>query len=91
MSLVSIDDQRVSEPGASEQPATPTDPAKQSVEELFEQPFEPQWMRDRRLAEAEAFEEGVTLGVRKAWDRAAAMSRARIAAKFPGKKRVDQG
>lgn len=74
----------------AEQPATPTDPAKQSVEELFEQPFEPQWMRDRRLAEAEALEHGVTIGVRKAWDRAAAMSRQRINDKFPSKKRVQQ-
>lgn len=65
------------------------DPAKQSTEALFaDETFEPQWMKDRREAERQAFEEGVTIGVRKAWDQAAAMSRQRIAAKYPSKKRL---
>ncbi|MFN3008633.1 hypothetical protein [Mycolicibacterium wolinskyi] len=68
------------------------DPAKQSTEALFaDESFEPQWMKDRREAERQALEEGVTIGVRKAWDKAAAISRQRIADKYPSKKRLGRG
>lgn len=70
---------------ASVQAAKKPDP---SVEALFEdESFEPQWMKDRREAERQALEEGVTLGVRKSWDKAAELSRQRISAKYPSKKR----
>lgn len=82
------DDQQTSLEFPATPPAMPSDPAKESVEKLFEEEFVPQWERDRRLAEHQALQEGQHLSIRKAWDKAAAMSRARISEKYPSRRRV---
>lgn len=63
--------------------------AKESAKRLFADPtFEPQWMTSRREAERQALEDDMTIGVPKSWDKTAAMSRKRIAEKYPSRRRV---
>jgi hypothetical protein len=64
--------------------------ARASVERLFSEPFQPQWMTAQEEAERHALDEFVSNGVDQQWRRTAEESRRRIADVYPSKKRMQR-
>lgn len=62
--------------------------ARQSIEQLFAEPFVPQWMSAQEDIERALLDDLVTNGVDQQWRKVAEESRERIADKYPSKQRL---